>query len=99
LFLGESATQLDLIQKQNKNITSSKSIILLGFKDNESVKINYSVVESDDMIYINEDYDNYNSKKSDQNNVTVVEFLYRHYKDCDVAELFTYIYPVALGVR
>jgi hypothetical protein len=32
-------------------------------------------------------------------NVTVTEFLYRNYKDCDGNELFTYIYPVALGVR
>jgi hypothetical protein len=94
-----SAKQLDLVQKQNKNITSSKSIILSGFKNNESVKFNYSLVESDEMIYRNDDDDSSKSKNADKDNVTVTEFLYRHYKDCDGDELFTYIYPVALGVR
>jgi hypothetical protein len=94
-----SPKQLDLIQKQNKNITSSKSIIVSGFKDNESVKFNYSLVESDDMIYVDEDDEKQNNQNANQSSVTVAEFLYRHYKDCEGNELFTYVYPVALGVR
>jgi hypothetical protein len=94
-----SAKQLDLIQKQNKNITNSKSIIISGFKDNGKIKFNYSLVESDNMIYTNDDDNINNDNTNDKRNVTVDEFLYNHYKDCDGHGLFEYIYPVVLGVR
>jgi hypothetical protein len=61
-----SAKQLNLIQKQNRNITSSKSIILSGFKENESVKFNYSLIDSDEMIYRNDDDDSSKSKNADK---------------------------------
>jgi hypothetical protein len=94
-----STKQLDLIQRQNKNITSSKSIILSGFKDNVFVKFNYSLIDTDEMIYRDENEKENSAETKDHRNVTVEEFLYKHYKDCDGKRLFQYIYPVALGVR
>jgi hypothetical protein len=49
------------------------------------------------MIFADDDGKNQNSKEF--RNMTVDEFLYSHYKDCEGNELFQYIYPVALGVR
>jgi hypothetical protein len=94
-----SPKQLDLIQRQNKNITNSKSIIVSGFKDNDTVKFDYTLVETDDMIFTTDTDDHHSNKKENPCSVTVDEFLYKHYKDCDGNELFTYIYPVTLGIR
>jgi hypothetical protein len=94
-----SPKQLDLIQRQNKNMTSSKSIILSGFKNDENVKFDYSLAQPDDMILTTEKDIDDNTANAKKGIVTVAEFLYQHYKDCEGNELFTYIYPVALGVR
>jgi hypothetical protein len=94
-----SSKQLDLIQKQNKNITNSKSIILSGFKDNANIKFNYCLLPSDDMIFAEENEQPNIDYNKEYCNSTVDEFLYKHYKDCNGKELFQHIYPVALGVR
>jgi hypothetical protein len=67
--------------------------------NDESIKFNYSLFEPDDMIFTDDDDKTKSNIINAQRDITVENFLYSHYKDCNGIGLFVYIYPVALGVR
>jgi hypothetical protein len=93
------AKQLDLIQRQNSTLTNLKSIILSGFKNDETIRFNYSATSKDDSIMDDESEEAPTVIDDKTGNMTVNEFLLNKYKDINGTPIFQFCYPVSLGIR
>jgi hypothetical protein len=90
--------QLDLIQRQNNVLTNIKSIILSGFKNDDTICFNYSSPEMDNSIM--DDDEDYIPAVIDEKygNMTVSEFIRNKYLDINGEPIVQFCYPVSLGI-
>jgi hypothetical protein len=70
-----SSKLLDLIQKQYKLVTNTRSILLSGFKNDENVKFNYSTIEAEEIMLENDVTKRNEEKSNEFPNMTVVQFM------------------------